>query len=78
MCDTPRMAKPEIDIKKLTREERLDLIEKLWDSLVSTTGDVPLTAAQEAELDRRIDDMDGDDFLGIPWETVLKQIRERQ
>jgi putative addiction module component (TIGR02574 family) len=72
------MAKLEIDINKLTPEERLDLIEELWDSLSKEPAKIPLTEAQAKELDRRIADMDQDDSLGIPWETVLAQIRERK
>jgi hypothetical protein len=31
--------------------------------------------AQARELDRRVAEMEQYDFLGIPWETVLEQIR---
>jgi putative addiction module component (TIGR02574 family) len=71
------MAKIEIDINKLTPEERLDLIEELWDSLSADPAKIPLTDAQAKELDRRVAEMDQDKSLGIPWETVLAQIRER-
>ncbi|PYS55033.1 MAG: addiction module protein [Acidobacteria bacterium] len=72
------MAKLEIDINKLSPEERLDLIEELWDSLSTDPGKIPLTEAQANELDRRLAEMDQDDSLGIPWETVLARIRERK
>ena len=72
------MAKLEIDINKLTPEERLDLIEELWASLSVDPAKIPLTDAQAKELDRRVAEMDQDDSLGIPWETVLAQIRERK
>ena len=72
------MAKLEIDINKLTPEERLQLIEELWDSLSTDPSKIPLTAAQARELDRRVAQMDQDNSLGIPWETVLAQIRERK
>ena len=62
------MAKPAVDIDKLTREERLDLIEQLWDSLGD--DDVPLTTAQREELDRRLDRLDREGPVGIPWERV--------
>jgi hypothetical protein len=47
--------------------------------------DGPLTDEQRAELDRRSADLDRDIALGrplgrplgIPWEEVLRQIRER-
>ena len=75
-CQTQVMARPEIDINKLTPEERLDLIEELWDSLSTHPAKIPLTEAQAKELDRRVAEMDEDDSLGIPWETVLAQIRQ--
>lgn len=64
-----------MDIKSLTPEERLALLEEIWDSL--EPEEVPLTDAQRRELDRRLDDLEGDRCLGIPWDEVLRQIRER-
>ena len=72
------MAKPNIDINELSPDERLKLIEDLWDSLSSKPAALALTDAQREELDRRIDDMDRDETLGIPWQDVLKRIRERK
>jgi putative addiction module component (TIGR02574 family) len=69
------MSRSKVDIQSLTPEERLALLEEIWDSL--EPGDVPLTEAQRAELDRRLDDLERDPTLGIPWETVLREIRER-
>jgi putative addiction module component (TIGR02574 family) len=70
------MVRTNIDIERLSRAERLDLIQELWDSLAPTPDEVPLTEAQRNELDRRLDEMDADNTLGIPWDQVLKQIRE--
>ena len=70
------MAKPNIDINRLSRDERLDLIQELWDSLAPAQDELALTEAQRSELDRRLDEMDADNTLGIPWDQVLKQIRE--
>ena len=64
-----------IDIKRLTAEERLALLGELWDSL--RPEEIPLTEAQRTELDRRIDDLEADSNLGIPWEEVLRRIRGR-
>lgn len=64
-----------IDIKSLTAEERLALLEVIWDSLEPEA--VPVTDAQRRELDRRLDDLEGDRDGGIPWDEVLRQIRER-
>ena len=64
-----------VDIKSLTVEERLSLIGEIWDSL--TPDAVPLTDAQRAELDRRLDDLERDPAAGIPWSDVLRKIRDR-
>lgn len=69
------MGDSHIDIKSLTPEERLALLEEIWDSLDPEA--VPVTDAQRRELDRRLDDLEGDRDLGIPWDEVLRQIRER-
>ena len=37
------MSKAAIDIRAMTRDERLSLLEELWESLRSSPGDVPLT-----------------------------------
>ena len=53
------------------------LLEQLWESLSATPGAVPLTGAQRQELDRRLDELDRDGPVGIPWEEVLQRIRSR-
>lgn len=66
-----------LQIEKLTTEERLRLIEQLWDSLRATPEAVPLTDAQRTELDRRLDELDKGDIDGIPWNEVLRRIKTR-
>jgi putative addiction module component (TIGR02574 family) len=66
-----------IDIAGLTTEQRLELIEEIWDSLIVTPDSVPVTPAQRQELERRLDDLDRDGPVGIPWEEVLRKILRR-
>lgn len=66
-----------IDIASLSIEERLRLLDELWESLPQTPEEIPLTKAQRVELDRRLDDLDRDGPAGIPWEEVLRRIRCR-
>ena len=75
--DTIVMAKPVLDIERLSADERLDLLERLWESLTKEPGGVPLTEAQREDLDRRLDELDRGEVEGIPWDEVLKQIRKR-
>ena len=67
-----------IDIGRLNREQRLQLLEQIWDSLVATPDDVPITSAQREELSRRLDDLDRESPIGIPWDEVLRKIRGTQ
>ena len=64
-----------IDISSLSPEERLRLLEQLWESLSATPEAIPLTNAQREELDRRLNELDRDGPVGIPWEEVLRRIR---
>jgi putative addiction module component (TIGR02574 family) len=66
-----------IDIASLSPEERLQLLEQLWDSLSETPEAIPMTDAQREELDRRLDDLDREGPVGIPWNEVLDRIRNR-
>ena len=66
-----------VDISGLSSEERLRLLEELWESLAATPEAIPLTNAQREELDRRLDELDRDGPIGIPWEEVLHRLRNR-
>jgi len=66
------MSEPAIDLEGMTPEERLRLIERVWDSL--SDDDVPLTDAQRRELSRRLDDLEREGVRGIPWDEVLERL----
>jgi putative addiction module component (TIGR02574 family) len=71
------MSERGLDIAALTTEDRLSLLEQLWDSLACRPEAVPLTHAQRAELDRRLDELELEGPVGIPWDEVLSRIRSR-
>lgn len=60
------MGMASIDVGKLSPEERLQLIDEIWDSLSTDPASIPVTDAQREELDRRLDDLDRDGPAGIP------------
>ena len=64
------------ELARLSPRERLDLIERLWESL--DDQDVPVTLAQRAELDRRIASFDQVRERSIPWEEIKAELRERR
>ena len=71
------MTMPAITSEKLAPEERLQLIEDLWESLRSQPETVRLTSAQQAELDRRLDELDRREAQVISWDEVKRRIRSR-
>jgi len=71
------MSSPAIDIQKMTPEERLRLIEDLWESFRARPAELPLSTAHRAELDRRLDEIDGGDTETIPWEDVKRRLRDQ-
>jgi putative addiction module component (TIGR02574 family) len=66
---------PSIDFRHLSARERIDLIGEIWDSIEADA--VPLTAAQEAELDRRLVTLDEDIKQGREAGEVLAELRRR-
>ncbi len=72
------MEKPVVDPETLSTEQRLELIERLWESLRSNPIDLPLTAPQRDELDRRLDELARTPAKGEPWEGAIARIRGRR
>ena len=69
------MTVAELVIENLTVEEKLDLIERLWDSL--DDADIELTPAQLEELDRRLKAADDGTDPAEPWDVVEARLRAR-
>jgi len=68
---------PTLDLDKLTRDEKLQLIDAIWDSLENDPDAFPLTESQRRELDRRLDELDRGEAVLIPWEQALKELQSR-
>ena len=59
-----------LGIDNLSIEDRLALVEEIWASICAEKSAFVLTAAQRAELDRRVaDDVAFPDDV-VPWEDV--------
>lgn len=63
------------EIIRLSPRERLSLIEQLWDSLSEV--DIPLTATQTAELERRLATFDHDRTRAVTWESLKAELAQR-
>ncbi|MBZ0254487.1 addiction module protein [bacterium] len=61
---------------KLSIEERIKLVEDLWDSIASDQQVLPLTNDQKAELDKRLNAYEYDGNPGRPAHESLASIRQ--
>jgi putative addiction module component (TIGR02574 family) len=63
------------ELARMTAPERLALIAQLWDSLEQ--DHLPLSAAQQAELERRLDTLDEDRRDAVSWAELKAQLQHR-
>jgi putative addiction module component (TIGR02574 family) len=64
------------ELMKLTPQERLDLVEDLWDSIAQDDMP-PLTSEQKEELDRRYAEHLRDPGSASNWEDVKTRLLAR-
>jgi len=63
------------EILRLPVEERLRLVEDIWDSIAATPAAVPVPEWHKAELDRRLNEPEPGPSL--TWEEVRDKLRGR-
>ena len=66
---------PETAIADLSVEERLSLIEALWDSL--SDAETPLPDAQRTELERRLEGFESEKDRSESWNSIRAGLRSR-
>jgi putative addiction module component (TIGR02574 family) len=64
-------------LEKLSVEDRLTLAQQLWDSIAEEVKHLPLTRAQQQEIDRRLAAHRANPQAAIPWEQVEAEARAR-
>jgi putative addiction module component (TIGR02574 family) len=62
------------EIRNLPVSERLDLAEQIWDSIIEDEQRFQLSAAQKAELDRRLAAREASPGRGESWEAVRARL----
>lgn len=75
MWDDPLMGDRAVDIDRMSREEQLDLLDRLWEALCRDPEALPLTPAQTDELDHRLDELEAEGPVGLSWDEVGAQSR---
>jgi putative addiction module component (TIGR02574 family) len=66
-----------LGIDRLSVDERIILVQLIWDSIAADPARVPLTEAQRQELERRADDDDANPGDTVPWEQVKAEALAR-
>lgn len=66
------------DVLNLSIEERIRLVEDIWDSIAEVPESVELTEAQRTELDRRIEARQNNPDAGSPWLEVKARVLARR
>ena len=61
------------EAKKLPVDERIALVQEIWDSIAEDNGCFELTEAQKQELDRRIQSAQQNPQAGRSWEEIKSE-----
>jgi putative addiction module component (TIGR02574 family) len=64
------------EIETMSIEEKILLVEDLWDSIALSNQSVPLTDEQKSILDKRLDHFEANPDSGDTWENVRTRITE--
>ncbi|MDN5844386.1 MAG: addiction module protein [Alcaligenaceae bacterium] len=61
-------------VLKLPVEERIRIVEEIWDSVADDAPQVELQPWQAEELDRRIAEFEANPTEGVPWAEVKRRV----
>lgn len=66
-----------VKLRNLPIDERIKLVEELWESIAADQGTLPLTDDEKVELDRRLDAFESDENQGRPAVETISEIRRK-
>jgi putative addiction module component (TIGR02574 family) len=66
-----------LEVEALPIDDRMRLVQDVWDGLVEHGHEPELTEELKTELDHRIEEMDRNPDAGIPWEIVKARVLGR-
>ncbi len=64
-----------LGIDQLSVDDRLLLLEEIWDSIAADPDAVPVTESQKQDLRDRLDEFQENPKAGAPWEEVKARLR---
>ena len=65
------------DLHTLSIDERMQLVEDIWDSIAADQAVLPLTDEQRVELDRRLDAYETDNIKGREVSEIVTSLKKR-
>ena len=72
------MQRPTLEeLRALSVEDRLRLLEDVWISLDEEHERLPIPKWHEEELDRRLKDIDENGSQGVEWSEFYERLREK-
>lgn len=66
-----------LGIDQLSVDDRLLLLEEIWDSIAADPENVPVTDAQKQDLQERLDAFQANPKAGAPWDEVKARLRSQ-
>lgn len=63
------------EIDSWPMEDRLDLVQQVWDRMRAAGWQPQLTDEQKAEFDRRLDALDANPGNVVSWDDIVKHVR---
>ena len=65
------------DLKRLSFDDKISMIEMIWDSLDSEQGDDLLTKEQQEEINRRIEKHEKGEGKTFTWDEIQSRLKFR-
>ena len=65
----------ELGIDRLSVEDRLALVQEIWDSFAAAPEQLPFTEDLKRLLDRRLADLDANPGNVLNWEEIKARVR---
>jgi putative addiction module component (TIGR02574 family) len=65
---------PVTEILELPVDERIRLVELIWESIAAVPEAVPVSDELKVELERRLAEFEANPEAGSPWEEVRERI----
>ena len=64
------------ELLDLPAAERIEIAQAIWDSIAADAERWPISDAQRAELDRRLEAYERDPNAGVSWESLKRSLEK--